>query len=148
MAIVIIILLLPLVTGFNINPALIVHLLNSLGCILARRHSRGAHMPHQATNNVRVLPGTGLYAPGWKAAMWIKCLAEGQERQVLTGIELATLWSRVKGSIQYTTVLPNYHYNEERKFAFTFAVGDSIIWASSRQILHHSTQGMGLGVVM
>ena len=48
------------VTGFNINPALIVHLLNSLGSILARCYFRGAHMPH-ATNNVRILPGTHLY---------------------------------------------------------------------------------------
>ena len=54
------VLLLP-ITGFNINPALIVHLLNSLGSILARRHFRGAHVPHQATNNVRILPGTHLY---------------------------------------------------------------------------------------
>ena len=49
------------VTGFNINPALIVHLLNSLGSILARCYFRGAHMPHHATNNVRILPGTHLY---------------------------------------------------------------------------------------
>ena len=37
------------------------HLLNSLWSILARRHFRGAHMPYQATNNVRILPGTHLY---------------------------------------------------------------------------------------
>ena len=43
------------------NPALMVHLLNSLGSILARRHFGGAHMTHQATNNVRILPGTHLY---------------------------------------------------------------------------------------
>ena len=49
------------VTGFNIIPALIVHLLNSLGSILARCYFRGAHMPHHATNNVRILPGTHLY---------------------------------------------------------------------------------------
>ena len=49
------------VTGFNINPALIVHLLNSLGSILARCYFRGARMPHHATNNVRILPGTHLY---------------------------------------------------------------------------------------
>ena len=36
------------------------HLLNSLGSILARCYFRGAHMPH-ATNNVRILPGTHLY---------------------------------------------------------------------------------------
>ena len=37
------------------------HLLNSLGSILARCYFRGAHMPHHATNNVRILPGTHLY---------------------------------------------------------------------------------------
>ena len=35
----------------------IVHLLNSLGSILARRHFRGTHMPHQTTNNIPILPG-------------------------------------------------------------------------------------------
>ena len=52
---------LPPVIGFNINPALIVYLLNSLGSILARRHFRGAHMPNQATSYIRILPGTHLY---------------------------------------------------------------------------------------
>ena len=52
---------LPQVNGFKINPALIVHLLNSLGSILARHLFRGAHMPHQATNNVLIMPGTHLY---------------------------------------------------------------------------------------
>ena len=70
--------LLPLVVGFIINLALMVHLLNSLGSILARRHCRGAHMPCQVTNNIRILPVT-IYTPGWRAAMWIKCLAEGQK---------------------------------------------------------------------
>ena len=67
------------VTGFNINPALIVHLLSSLGSILARRHFRGAHMPYQATNNVRILPGTHLYTWVESSNVEIKCLAEGQE---------------------------------------------------------------------
>ena len=49
------------VNAFNINPALVVHLLYSLGSILARRHFTGAHMPHQATNNVPILPGTHSY---------------------------------------------------------------------------------------
>ena len=48
-----------------------------------------------------------IYTPGWRAAMWIKCLAEGQNCQALTGIEHATLWSRVKGSIQYITEPPH-----------------------------------------
>ena len=46
--------LLPLVNGFNINPALTVHL-------LATHHFRGAHMTNQATNNVHILQGTHLY---------------------------------------------------------------------------------------
>ena len=49
------------VIGFSINPALIVHLLNSLGSILARCYFRGTHMPHHATNNVCLLPGTHVY---------------------------------------------------------------------------------------
>ena len=41
-----------------------------------------------------------ICTPGWRAEIWIKCL-EGQKWQALmTGIELATLWSTVKGSIQ------------------------------------------------
>ena len=52
---------LPPVTGFNIKPALIVQLLNSMRSILARRLFRGTHMPHHAINNVCILPGTHLY---------------------------------------------------------------------------------------
>ena len=51
----------PPVTGFNINPAFIVHHLNSLGSILARRHFRGAHMPHQATITFASLLDTHSY---------------------------------------------------------------------------------------
>ena len=40
---------------------LIVHRFNTLWSILARRHFRGTHMPHQATNNVHILLGTHLY---------------------------------------------------------------------------------------
>ena len=47
-----------------------------------------------------------IYTSGWRAAMWIKCLAEGQKYPALTGIEPATLWSRDKGSIQYTIMAP------------------------------------------
>ena len=42
-------------------PALIAHLLNALGSILARHHFRGAHIAHQVTNKVCILPGTHLY---------------------------------------------------------------------------------------
>ena len=85
------------VTGFIINPALIMHLLNSLGSILARRHFRGAHMPHQATNNVRILLGTHLYT--WvkssnvdKVSCWRTKMC-----QALTGIEPATLFIQSQG---------------------------------------------------
>ena len=30
-----------------------------------------AHMSHQATINVRILPGKPSYTPGWRAAMWL-----------------------------------------------------------------------------
>ena len=46
--------------------------------ILASRHVTGATMPIHTTNNVRV----PIYTPGscgWRAAMWIKCHAEGQK---------------------------------------------------------------------
>ena len=82
--------LLPPVIGFTINPALIVHLLNSLAClgsILARRHFRGAHMPHQVRRTALAFYRVPIYTPGWKAAMWIMCLAEGHKFQALTGIE-------------------------------------------------------------
>ena len=42
-------------------PALIVHFFISQGSIRVRRHFRSAHMPHQATINVRILPDTHLY---------------------------------------------------------------------------------------
>ena len=71
--------------------------------ILARCYFRGAHMPHHATNNVRILPGTH-YTPGWRAAMWIKCLAEGQKCQALTGIEPGNL-----SLIQSQGFNPIYH---------------------------------------
>ena len=61
------------VPEFNINPALIVHLLNSLLSILDRRHFRGAHIYHikqQITFASRVT----IYTPGLRAAMGIKCL--------------------------------------------------------------------------
>ena len=40
----------------------------------------GVHiMPHHATNNVRILPGTHLYTWVESSNAWIKCLAEGQK---------------------------------------------------------------------
>ena len=60
---------------------------------LPREHSlpnclRGVTGKH-AQHILHILPGT--HTPGWRAAMWIKCLAEGQKCQALTGIEPATL---------------------------------------------------------
>ena len=63
---------------------------------------RQIHTQHISFTSYRV----PIYTPGWRAAMWIKCLAEGQKCQALTGIEPGTLWSRVKGSLQYTTAPP------------------------------------------
>ena len=70
------------VTGFIINPALIVHLLNSLGSILARCYFRGAHMPHHATNNVRILPGTHLYTWVEMNICYLICFVMKQEYQI------------------------------------------------------------------
>ena len=69
--------LLPPVIGFNINPALIVHLLNSLGSILAST----CHIKRQITFAFYRVP---IYTPGWRAAMWIKCLVEWQKCEALT----------------------------------------------------------------
>ena len=37
-------------------------------------------------NSVRILPGPHL-TPGSRAAMWIKCLAEGQKYRAIVGFE-------------------------------------------------------------
>ena len=53
-----------------------------------------------------------IYTPGSRAAMWIKCLAEGQNCRVVTGIEPGTRWSRVQRTIHYTTaprLVPKMH---------------------------------------
>ena len=77
-----------------------------------------------------------IYTPGWTriAAMWIQCFAEGQTCQALTGIEPATLWSRVKGSIQYTTTPPHakwwwshHFYRSASLSIFVFCVAVVII---------------------
>ena len=94
------------VIGFSHNSALRVHFLHSLGSIPASRRFTGAHNANSTTitfASYRV----PIYTPGWRAAMWIKCLAEGQKCRALTGIEPGTLWFRVKGSIQYTTAPPH-----------------------------------------
>ena len=101
------------VIGFSHNSALRVHFLHSLGSIPgipASRRFTGAHNANSTTitfASYRV----PIYTPGWRAAMWIKCLAEGQKCRALTGIEPGTLWFRVKGSIQYTTAPPQGRFD-------------------------------------
>ena len=68
--------------------------------------TQSCHIKQQITFASYQVP---IHTPGWRAATWIKCLAEGQKCQALTGIEPATLWSRVKGSIQYTTSTSTYN---------------------------------------
>ena len=58
--------LLPLLE-FNINPAIIVHLLNSQECILA---VQTCQIKQQITFASYWVP---IYTPGSRAAMWIKC---------------------------------------------------------------------------
>ena len=103
--------LLPLVTGFNINPALIVHLLNSLGSILARRHFRSAHMPHQATDNVCILPDTHLYT--WVESSnvdKVSCWRTKSARHWRENRNPQPFDPWFKGSIQYTTAPPWYKF--------------------------------------
>ena len=57
----------------NINT---VHNFHCLRSIPASRHVTGAMMPIHTTNNPTGVP---IYTPGWRAAMWIKCIAEGQK---------------------------------------------------------------------
>ena len=98
------------VIGFSHNSALRVHFHHSLGSIPASHRFTGAHNANSTTiRNVWCFSASyrvPIYTPGWRAAMWIKCLAEGQKCRALTGIEPGTLWFRVKGSIQYTTAPP------------------------------------------
>ena len=112
-----------LVTGFSINPALKVHLLNTLGSILARCYPFTECIHATSSNNITFASyQVPIYTPGWRAAMWIKCLAEGQTVPGIDGIEPATLWSRVKGSSQYTMAPPKSYsesYSEHEKKLIT-----------------------------
>ena len=63
-------------TGFHINLALLVHLLNSLESMLARGAHTSNGMPYQATNNVQAHPIPGTL--GSRAEMRINRLDEGQ----------------------------------------------------------------------
>ena len=53
------------------------HILNSLGSILASRHFTGATMLIHTHKMMFASFRVPIYTPGWRAAMWIKCLAEG-----------------------------------------------------------------------
>ena len=66
------------------------------------RYFRGTYMPNQVTNNVRILPGT-LYTPGLRAAMWIKCLTEGQTVPSNGQVETLVIKMGVEWPYQYTT---------------------------------------------
>ena len=48
-----------------------------------------------------------IYTPGSRAAMWIKCLAEGQKYQATVGIKLRTLSVRVERSHHNTMAPPS-----------------------------------------
>ena len=78
------------VIGFRHNSALRVHFLHSLGSIPASRSFTGAHNANSTTITFASYQ-VPIYTPGWRAAMWIKCLAEGQKCRALTGIEPGTL---------------------------------------------------------
>ena len=58
---------------------------HSLSSCLSWRY-RQIHTQHI----LHILYRVPIYTPGWRAAMWIKCLAERQKCQALTGIEPAT----------------------------------------------------------
>ena len=86
------------VVGYNFKTALTLHNFHSQGSIPCRAAYQANTYTTLSFTSYRV----PIYAPGWRAAMWIKCLGEGQKCQALTGIEPATLWSRVR-------VTPIYH---------------------------------------
>ena len=96
------------VIGYNFKTALTVHSFHSQGSIPCRAAYRGIQANTYTTLSF-ISYRVPIYTPGWRAAMWIKCLAEGQKCQALMGIEPATLWSRVKGSLQYTTAHYPWH---------------------------------------
>ena len=74
------------VIGFRHNSVLRVHFLHSLGSIPASRRFTGAHNANSTTipfASYRV----PIFTPGSRAAMWIKCLAEGQKYRAAVGFE-------------------------------------------------------------
>ena len=79
----------------NFNP------LRSIPCLAAyQTHGAGKYIHI----NVRILPGTHLYS--WvesSAVDGLSCWRTKVRSRFMSGFEPATLWFRVKGSIQYTT---------------------------------------------
>ena len=66
------------VAGYNFKNALIVHNFHSQGsipCRAAYHGVTGTYILNISFASYRV----PIYTPGWRAAMWIKCLAEGQK---------------------------------------------------------------------
>ena len=91
------------VVGYNFKTALTVHNFHSQGSIACRAAYHGVtgkyihnisftsyRVPIYTPRFLHILP-VPIYTPGWRAAMWIKCFAEGQKCQALTGIKPATL---------------------------------------------------------
>ena len=95
------------VVGYNFKTALTVHnIFTHKGAFLAELpivELQANHIHSISFTSYRV----PIYTPWWRAAMWIKWVTEGQMYQALTWIEPATLWSRVKGSLQYTMAPPH-----------------------------------------
>ena len=98
------------VIGFRINSTLRVHFLHSLGSIPASRHFTGEHKCQLNHNIVRILPGPHL-TPGSRAAMWIKCLAEGQKYRATVGFEPGlSAWE----SSGHTTIPRHLHLSSNK----------------------------------
>ena len=90
------------VTGFNINPALIVHLLNSWGAFWLGATS-GVHTCHIMQHITFASYRVPIYTPGWRAAMWIKCLAKWQKVPGIDGNRtrnplIQSQWQSVRGT--------------------------------------------------
>ena len=90
------------VIGFRHNSALRVHFLHSLGSIPASRPFYRRAQCQLNHNSVRILPGPHL-TPGSRAAMWIKCLAEGQKYRATVE------YSNLDSQRESRAVTPLYH---------------------------------------
>ena len=72
-----------------------------------------------------------IFTPGWRAAMWIKCISEGQNCQALMGIEPASFdpESRVqfKGVFIVTTLPSNRRFKSPISLPVTLDKHDSVL---------------------